>query len=153
MKKSEVLKEIEELLSGEIETTTLDKVIKTINQLGRKNTSSKSPVYVTIDGKDYKWCNRHKQYEPVDWFLVENSGKVKPECAAAYYRWQDYGKLLNKAIKDGDDSEIGRLTRLRKSGGYDLETDSEDFKDKIMENLEIEIDPELAVSKDDALKD
>jgi len=146
MKKSEISNLIEELLKDKVEDTTLEKVLQVINQ-----TSTKRPKDITIDGKNYRYCSRHKLYEPTEWFLIEKSGKIKPECAAAYYRWQEYGKLLNKAMKNGEDADIGRLTRLRKSEGYDLEADANVFKDKIKEALDLEINPELALAENTAL--
>ena len=151
MKKSELKTQLVELIKAQVDESTLNEAISLIDQLGRKGTSSARPREIEIDGKTYRWCNRHGQYEPIEWFLIENNGNYKPECAAAYYKWQQYGKDINKAVKEGDAAKLGELTLLRKKGGYDLKNDAKEFAEKLAE-AGISIDPEEAVSEDKVAK-
>ena len=148
MKKTEIKNTLEVLIKNEVSPETLEKVLATIDQLGRKTTVNSRPKEIEVDGKTYRYCNRHGQYEPIDTFLIEKDGKYKPECAAAYYKWQQYGKEINKAIKDGDATKLGELTLLRKKGGYDLKKDAKEFKDKLEEEGII-VDTKDIINPDD----
>ena len=149
MKKVELKTQIEDLISNQVDEVTLTKTLELIDQLGRKSaTVTGLPKELEIEGVTYRYCNRHGQYEPVEWFLIEKDGKYKPECAAAYYKWQAYGKDINKAIKDGDATKLGELTLLRKKGGYDLKADAKEFADKLAEEG-ITINPKDAKTKEE----
>ena len=102
---------------------------------------------VEIDGKTYRWCNRHGQYEPIEWFLIDSKGDYKPECAAAYYRWQQYSEEINKAVIEGDEGRLSELTLLIEKDGYDLGKDAKEFADKLAE-AGITIDPKEAMTED-----
>ena len=134
MKKADLKERLTDLLRDEVEEAKLQEVLALVNELGRKaSTSNALPKEVEIDDTIYRYCNRHKQYEPKEWFLTESNGKTKPECAPAFYRWQDYGKQINKALKEGDAVKLGELTLLRKKGGYNLMEDVNDFEEKLTE--------------------
>ena len=150
--KKEIIEQVQALISAEVSEETLTNVVDILNQMGRKVGSAKRPTQIEIDGTTYKWCNRHGQYEPIDWFMVEKGGKIKPECTAAYFKWQQYGKDINAALKAEDYEAIGKLTLLRKKGGYDLKQDAEEFADKIEETLGFKLDASEAISEEDALK-
>jgi len=67
--------------------------------------SKKRDKNITIDGTDYRWCNRHEVYEPTTNF------KQKDACKLAVKVWAAYGTEINK-IKAKLDAErdIGGLT-------------------------------------------
>ena len=138
--KKEIIADVNALISEEVSEETLAAVNALLQTMGRKAGSTARPKEIEVDGRTYRYCNRHAQYEPVEWFIVESNGKVKPECAAAFLQWQKYGKEINAAIKAADGAEIGKLTLLRKSkDGYDLDADIETHSEALAE-LEIEMD-------------
>jgi len=105
-----------------------------LNHFRPRVAKPKREIEIEVDGQGYRWCTRHKQYEPIEWFLPhpKDKNKLRPECAPATYRWVDYGKKINKAVRTGDAAAIGELTLTRK-GPYNLEADLEEFKDKLGE--------------------
>ena len=148
MKKTEIKNTLEALIKDEVSPETLAEVMKIIDQMGKRATSNAKPKEIEVDGKTYKYCNRHGQYEPIEWFGTNAKGNINPECMAATLKWQQYGKEINKAIKDGDAVKLGELTLLRKKGGYDLKKDAKEFKDKL-EELGIKVDTKDIIKSDD----
>ena len=149
MTKKELIEQVQNLLEPEANPETIQSVIELIQNVGRR-TSTARPKVIEKDGKTYHWCNRHRQYEPIEWFLPhpKDKDKPRPECAAATFRWQAYGKELNRAIKNGDAEATGKLTLLRKSpDGYDLKKDVKEFTEKLAE-YGISIDPKEAIKEE-----
>jgi hypothetical protein len=146
--KKEIIEQVQALISAEVSESTLSNVVALLQEMGKRGTAGGRSKDIIINDIEYRWCNRHGQYEPLEWFLIENDGKYKPECAAAYYKWQAYGKEINKALKAEDYAKIGELTVLRKKGGYDLTKDTKEFADKLAEEG-IAINPKEAIAEED----
>ncbi len=120
------------ILDGQISAELLEQVIAATASV--RGVSLARPILKEIDGVEYKWCNRHSLYEPLTSFLMKSNGKeYNPECAAATLKWKAYGKEINTAMKAGEFETLGRLTTLRKKGGYDLANDIEEFADELDE--------------------
>ena len=54
-----------------------------------------------IDGIEYKWCNRHHQYEAIKdaKFRTKKDGSLWPTCQIAYEQYVAYGKQINALRK------------------------------------------------------
>ena len=123
------------ILDGQVSADILEQVMAATASV--RGVSTARPILKEIDGVEYKWCNRHNLYEPLTSFLMKSNGKeYNPECAAATLKWKAYGKEINKAMKDGEFETLGKLTTLRKKGGYILADDIEEFS-KELEELNI----------------
>jgi outer membrane lipoprotein-sorting protein len=130
-----------------IEASTVDKK-KTKEQLAEaflalmaeykghkeKPASTKRALIIERDGKTYKYCNRHEQYEPIETFGIQSNkdGVVtyNPECSAATATWKAYNleiaraeKLTMSLIDDVDElrAHIAHINDLKvlRAGKYD----------------------------------
>jgi len=80
------------------------------------NDTVKHEKNITLDGIDYRWCNRHAVYEPTTNF------KQKDSCKLAVKVWSEFGSRIKKL-----------QTRL------DVELDMEELDTKEIKSLNIEI--------------
>jgi len=145
MTKTQYSELLTEILADEISTDLMQEVLDGLKKLGTKAAKEGRATEIDVDGVEYKWCNKHKVYEPKEWFpAVGKNGELNPACALAVSRWKDLGKQISQATKDGEFETLGRLTVERKSAKYDFAADLEAFG----EDLEITQDIELLHEED-----
>lgn len=98
-----------------------------------KKETVKRETEITVDGNEYRWCNRHEVYEPITNF----SGK-KPDCKLATLVWSEHGKkvkqlndkLMDMAMNGEDVQEIAAELKAAKeirSGRYNFEDDAAQY--------------------------
>jgi hypothetical protein len=85
---------------------------------------------ITVDGNEYRWCNRHEVYEP-----ITNFNDKKPDCKLAHLKWAEMGKevkrlndkLMAMALEGEDVQEIAsefKLAKELRAGRYNFEDDA-----------------------------
>jgi len=118
-------------------TAALTELFDTYTKTGKLD-SVKREKLITKDGRDYQWCNRHEQYEPLENFKNDKA----PECKLATTYWKYLGKqvteaqeALDKLIDDEKYDEIKpaklylEAARATRGGRYDFEANALQFAD------------------------
>jgi len=111
-----------ELLETYSKTSKVDSIIRDKN--------------ITVDGTEYRWCNRHEIYEPTTNF------KQKDSCKLAVKVWSDYGSRIKKVQVrldvelDMDDLDVVEIKSLNvelktlkenRGGRYEFEGNQTQF--------------------------
>jgi len=140
MTKTQYSQVLTDLLIDKLDDDTFEAVMNGLKQLGTKAAKEGRAVEIEVDGEAYKWCTKHKVYEPKEWFpAVGTKGELNPACALAVSKWRALGKQISEATKAGEYETLGKLTVERKSAKYDFASDLEEFGD----DLEIPQDIDL----------
>lgn len=85
-----------------------------------KGATNKITQDVTIDGVEYRWCNRHEIYEPIVNFA--NNKKTTVCCKLGAKHWAELGKeikalnddLMAKALEGEDVSQLAKELNEKK---------------------------------------
>lgn len=99
---TELFGKIETVVGG-FEFEGQEKLLGAIKQLmetTRATAEVENPNKI-IDGVEYKWCNRHHQYENMELanFRVKKDGSLWPTCQIAYDQRVVWDKAINKLRK------------------------------------------------------
>ena len=94
-----------------------DELISLLDEYVNAGKAPKREKNITVKEKDYRWCNRHELYEPVDNFNQKDS------CKLAVKVWSELGKDIKK-LEDN-------LNQLIEDEKYDLLKDAKKSIDEL----------------------
>ena len=118
-------------------TTAVLELLETYGKTSNRDTKQRDKN-ITLDGVDYRWCNRHEIYEPTTNF------KQKDSCRLAVKLWSHYGtelkKLTNRLDVEIDMDELDTVVikglnediktlKENRGGRYDFESNQLQFPD------------------------